>query len=125
MTISTGASLTTTWLRVLATASTLAVVASFAAPAMAQSAPDSAPADDGNEDIVVTGSIVAAQGESVRAKRDAVNLTRLAAFLTRTAPPRSLVCPPLLCNAIRVRNAISRCVVRQTAGPRSAWTASR
>lgn len=65
--------------RVLATVSTLAVAASFAAPAMAQSIPQTAPADDSNEDIVVTGSIVAAQGESVRAKREAVNLVDIAA----------------------------------------------
>lgn len=35
--------------------------------------------EDRSDDIVVTGSIVGAQGESVRAKREAVNLTDIAA----------------------------------------------
>lgn len=54
----------------------VATVALLAAlPAYAQ---DAGETDDGG-DIVVTGSIVAAQGESVTAKRDAVNLTDIAA----------------------------------------------
>jgi TonB-dependent receptor len=58
--------------------SSIAVLAAMlAAPVAAQ---DAAPADDeGGDDIVVTGSIVTAQGESIRAKRDAVNLVDIAA----------------------------------------------
>lgn len=53
------------------------LTALLAAPVAAQDAPDATA--DANDDIVVTGSIVGAQGESVRAKREAVNLTDIAA----------------------------------------------
>lgn len=63
----------------LCAVSALAIMAVCAAPAAAQSAAPEAEAEDAGDDIVVTGSIVAAQGQSIRAKREAVNLTDIAA----------------------------------------------